>query len=220
MSSDACILLSADTELTTLRTNFETQFRAFNDFLGEDCSVFGTVSDLLRDASNIANQWEKDLKMAVKNVIDEASKIFDALKGFVGGIVQSALTQIKAALAGATSAFTSIMTAVKDMMGAIAAAANGMKMMMCDAITDGIKLIPPELVVGAVAVGMVKGYNFTKDLNGKNIVGLTDVQKMSTDILKGMGIQGMKDSVLNSSKSVTNMKLPTDLSSFKCLVTA
>lgn len=214
--ADLCIPFNTDSEIIALRATFETSFREFNEVLGDDCSVFSTVSDLFKDAANVANQWEKELKGAIKDVLAEASKIFEAIKNFVGGITQPMFDLIKQALTAANAAFTNIMIAVGEMMSAIGEAVNAIKMMTCDLISDGIKLIPAEIVAGAVAVAAVKGYNFAKDINGKNIVGSLDVYNMSTEVLKTAGIVGMKDAVINSAADVINIGLPADLSSFAC----
>jgi hypothetical protein len=212
-----CVLLADDPDFNDVRTEFETKFIAFNELLGDDCSIFSTVSDLFKDASNIADQWARDLKMAVATVITEASRLFNILKDLGVSALDWAVQQIKDALSSQISAFDDITQAVSDMMGAVLKAANAIKMALCDAISGAISVIPPEIVAGSIVVAAVKGFDYYTDpLTNQRVMGVSDVQSLSTKVLSDAGIVGMKDSVINSQTNVLNNRLPDTINSFLC----
>lgn len=212
----ACVLLEMDSEFLDIQTTFENKFKSFNELLGDDCSIFSTVSGLLKDASNVADEFAKDLKKGIADLIAQASKIFDQIKSITGGVLDTLVSQIKDALISITTAFDDITATVNDMINVVIEATKAIKTMLCDAISSAISVIPPEIVAGTVAISAVKGFNFAKDDLGKNIVGMKDVQKMSTDILNTMDVNGMKNNILNKVLDAKSLSIPKDITSFMC----
>lgn len=205
--ADLCVLFNTDSELMELKSAFEKKFKDVTKLLGDDCAIFSSVSNLLKDASNVAGQWEKELKGAVADVVKIASDLYDNLLKTANGILESGLKALKDALSSVNSAFDSIGEEVKNMMNAIKEALDSVKMAVCDTISDAIKSIPAEIVAVSAAAAMVKGYDFVKDASGKNIIGKFDVDNITTNVLSNLGIHDMKKNIMDKVSLSKNIDL-------------
>jgi hypothetical protein len=85
---------------------------------------------------------------------------------------------------------------------------------MCDTLASAVKNIPPEIAAASVGLAMVKNYNF-KQIGGKNIIGKADIVSLSTNMMKNLGVDAMKDSILNHGLDVNKLSFG-NLNKFSC----
>jgi phage-related protein len=214
--ANICILANTDAELQQLKTTFENKFKDFNKALGDNCSVFDTVANLLDQAEDQVEQWQKELKDAVGAVVKAAAALWNIIIGELGALLAEGINKLKEMLSGINDAFDTINQAIKDMMTAVKDTIDAIKTSLCDSASDLVKGIDPTLVAAAAVAAVATGSNLGKMINGKKVFGASDLKKMTDSALKESGILDLKKQITNLGKTTVTPAI--DLSKYKCVL--
>jgi hypothetical protein len=216
---NTCMLMSLDTELMNLKGALETKLGPFAKTIGGNCSVFGTVGNLLGDSAKVAAGWEKDIKMQMADIVSAGSNIYKAFDSATGipTMTASGIKALKDGINTLNASMDAVGVLSDFAQAAVVDACSGMKVATCDAMSTAVKGIPPSLIAGAAGLLAVQGKSLSQKINGMPKIGVKDLKDISKDAMERTGITDQINELMTKKKEIENLKNSTKLDELRKL---
>lgn len=218
MTNVACAIVSADDAILTLQRDFEKKYLGFAKLMGDNCGLMSTVANLYKDAGNVNAEWQREFEGVISNLISVSSQAYTFLKDIIAKnkIAQAGIDMIKEAIEMISEIFDEISDVIDVLSDIVGQAVDAITTLTCKISVGIVRSLPAELIAANNVYSLIKGHDFTLDDLGAPIVKRSDIEKITTDLMKLNGIESIKDRFINQASRVINARLSFDITQFAC----